>query len=298
MLIRTPPMALERKRVPIGPVRANREHRLYTYCRGLWLWQSGSFGIDLMGMTPPLTLAASTAFNSHVEGPALDTTPAASCGASTTFASGHPLYITSGHGLSTFVRFAPGPSHDGDLGAIFGIAYNGTGNPYVVNEMFRSSTSAAHMYWGWNYSGTYTSLQSINALSSDIVRSHVLSHTFGVSVKGYTAGAELISDTTNTAAPTFGTSPILVFGRDGVNTGRNSNARIHICAVFAHGLTAQDAQDLEANPYALVEPARSWVTGYTAPPPPPPPPPSGPFPFKIKSITAGGLQDLGGLIIR
>lgn len=32
--------------------------------------------------------------------------------------------------------------------------------------------------------------------------------------------------------------------------------------------------------------------------PPPPPPPSGPFPFKRKSVEGGGMQSLGGLIIR
>jgi hypothetical protein len=87
-----------------------------------------------------------------------------------------------------------------------------------------------------------------------------MAHQFGSFVRAYLRGTEISSDTTNTAAPTYGgSSDILCIGYEGVNA-RNSQMTFFCGAVFGRALSGSEAAALEAEPYSLVEPARSWLS--------------------------------------
>lgn len=255
MLIRSSPAALERKRVPFGPLRINQDHPLAPFCKGLWLFSTNTFGQDLTNNSPRFTLVNGSFPSTNKEGLSLDSHTATG-GAYINLPAA--LRITSGHGLSTYVRWVSGSSAPDAIANVFGVAYdNFGGNPYVVNMLQRqNSTDLYHMH---NYGGVYGGgVPSAGNTTANVVTSNVVSHTFGVSFKGYQAGIQTASELTNTAAPTYGTTPQILFGSDTYNS-RNPNINLFICGIFNQGLTLADSLDLETNPYALVEPVRTML---------------------------------------
>lgn len=281
MLLRTPPLRLETKRVPIGPVRPNRNHPLIANCVGLWLFNGQSMGQDLMRLTPPLGFYNSAKIQTHIEGPALDTATSSNGGCSLSVVSGSPLYITSGHGLSTYCRWAPTATPPDQYATVVAMSYDSVSSPYAAQMIYREANTS-QLYISWNYGGVFNSVGMTDIVSINTVKSQVVSHTFDTSFKFFSQGVEGYSNTTNTAAPTYGTTPIISIGRNGVND-RNSQAHIYIVAFFNRGLSLQESLLLETNPYSLVEPVNPLIyTPYVAPPA---------AKFRRRAL-GGGTQDL------
>ena len=253
MLVRSSQLTLERRRVPLGDLRVSEFARSLNV-RGLWVFSPRYLTVDLTGNSPPLTWQGSAAINGGIEGPGIDCSPSTTSGARLTFGSGSPLNITSGPGLSTYARISRTAVAPGNDAPYFGLGYQSWSNPFVVSVISSRGTTLGAASWNWNTAGTLRQLQAF----SDIWPAHTptsfaLSHAFGSRVDAYYAGRLHNSDTTNTAAPSYGgTSDILCFGYDGVNA-RNSQATIFTGAVFAHPLSGAEAAALEAEPYSLVE---------------------------------------------
>ncbi len=259
MLIRSAPSTLERRRVPLGPLRVSEFARSMDV-RGLWVASPQYLTVDLTGNSPPLTWQGSAAIHGSVEGPGIDCSPSTTSGARLTFGSSSPLNVTTG-GLSTYCRILRTATAQGNNAPYFGIGYQGWGNPFVINLIGTTSTTAGALSWNWNAGGTLRQFQTFSdTWPAFTPTSFVLAHAFGSRVDGYYGGRLHNSDTTNTAAPTYGgTSDILCIGYEGVNA-RNSQMTFFCGAVFGRALSGSEAAALEAEPYSLVEPARSWLS--------------------------------------
>lgn len=253
MLIRSSQLTLERRRVPLGDLRVSEFARALNV-RGLWIFSPRYLTVDLTGNSPPLTWQGSAAINGGIEGPGIDCSPSTTSGARLTFGSSSPLNITTGPGLSTYARISRTAVAQGSNAPYFGIGYQSWSNPFTISLIGTTGTTLGAPSWNWNTGGTLRQF----TVFSDIWPAHTptsfaLSHAFGSRVDAYYAGRLHNSDTTNTAAPSYGgTSDILCFGYDGVNA-RNSQSTIFTGAVFAHPLSGSEAAALEAEPYSLVE---------------------------------------------
>lgn len=281
MLIRSAPLALERKRVPIGPCRLNMAHPLAPNCVGLWLFNGQNMGVDLTKKIPPLGFYNSARIISHIEGPALDTSTSAQGGCSLSVVSGSPAYVTSGNGLSSFIRWSPTVFSPDQYALVFGMAYDSVTNPYTAQQIFRQSNTT-DVFVGWNYGGVNNSVLLASNITPNVVKSQVISHTFSSTFKFFSQGVEAYTNSTNTAAPTYGTTPIIGIGREPVSV-RNSQAFVYLCGFFNRGLTVEEALLLETNPYDLVEPTSPILYSmYVAPPA---------ARFRRRALN-GGIQDL------
>ena len=132
MLIRSSQLTLERRRVPLGDLRVSEFARSLNV-RGLWIFSPRYLTVDLTGNSPPLTWQGSAAIRGGIEGPGIDCSPSTTSGARLTFGSSSPLSITTGPGLSTFVRVARTANAPGSNAPYFGIGFQGWANPFVVS---------------------------------------------------------------------------------------------------------------------------------------------------------------------
>lgn len=257
MLIRSAPLALERRRVPTGPLRVSEFARSLDV-RGLWLFSPRYLTVDLTGNSPPLTWQGSAAINGGVDGASIDLSPSTTSGARLTFSTASPLHITTG-GLTTWSWAEKNATGADDNATLFGLTYQGAANPFTISQV-AWKLSGNRPQFNWNTGGTFQFNLPTSNWPENTPAGYALAHAFGSSVRGYVRGLELFADTTNTAAPSYGgTADILSFGYDGVN-GRNVQARIYAGAVFARGLSSTEIVALEAEPYSLVEQRRTFLS--------------------------------------
>lgn len=273
MLIRSSPARLERLRLPSGPLRIRRDVAADLGVVALYVWNAENAGQDLAARNADLTFLGSPTLGGGFEATGLSCLTFAT-GARHTFDSSSLLNITTG-GMSVFSRLHRTATTPTNGAPLTGVAFEGFVNPWSVSMIAASTSALGSIQWEWNAAGTQSAVTT-TGVGALVPHTCVMSREFGTYTRGYVAATRLLNNTSATAAPTYGgAADIFCFGYQGI-TFRNPQAVFYLGGVCNRALTDTEAELLEADPYSLVEPQRSFVSLYAGAPPPPPPPPPAP----------------------
>lgn len=272
MLIRSSLAVLERKRVPVGPLRVNRDNSLSQGLSALFVWNAQNATRDLVGNNPNLTVTGSAVLRTGIEGMGLDCSGSTTSGAYRYFGNTDVMAVSTGAGQSIYCRAQTTATAPDQYASLFGLEWQSALDPYVILAIGRRNDETSSFYY-WNSAGTFVEPSSnaghASVFANNEPRSHVLSHAFGVSVNGYERGRLVSSTTSSVSAPNYATSNNVLAVGYNTTSARNSQMVAYICGVWNRPLSAIEAQLLEAEPYSLVEQSPLFLSMLAAAAPPP-----------------------------